>query len=62
LLHGERERLLIYLVAILGLALLTVLIADTSPARIAVRLVALALVTGLLVGGWQYWRQKHPPS
>jgi hypothetical protein len=62
LLHGERERLLIYLVAVLGLALLTVLIADTSPARMAVRLVALALVTGLLVSGWQYWQQKHPPS
>jgi len=30
LLQGERERLLIYLAALLGLALLTVLIADTS--------------------------------
>ncbi len=62
LLHGERERLLIYLVTFLGLALLTVLIADTSPARMAVRIAALALVAALLAGGWRYWQQKRPPT
>lgn len=61
LLQGERERLLIYLILLLGLALLAVLIADTSLTWIAVRLVALVLTAGLLAGGWQYW-QQHPPS
>ena len=60
LLQGERERALIYLVAGLGVALLVVLIADTNPARMAIRLVLLALVIGGAWAGWRSWQQSRP--
>jgi hypothetical protein len=61
LLQGERERLTVYLIAGLGVALLAVLIADTSPARMFIRLLALAVVAGLLLAGWQSWLRSRLP-
>jgi hypothetical protein len=61
LLQGERERILIYLVGLLGLALLAVLVADTSLTRMAIRLVALAVVIGLVWGGWRTWLHSRLP-
>jgi hypothetical protein len=61
LLQGERERFLIYLVSLLGLALLAVLIADTSLTRMAIRLAALAVAVGIVWGGWQAWLRGHLP-
>jgi hypothetical protein len=61
LLQGERERVLIYLVVLLGLALLAVLIADTSLTRMVIRLIALAVVAGIVWGGWQTWLRSRLP-
>lgn len=61
LLQGERERVLIYLVALLGMALLAVLIADTSLTRMVIRLVALAVVAGIVRYSWQRWLRSHLP-
>ncbi len=60
LLHGERERLLIYLVGLIGLAVLAVLVADTNLARVAVRLVALLIAAGIGWGAWQVRRSRLP--
>jgi hypothetical protein len=59
--QGERERALFYLVALLGLALLAVLIADTSLTRMAIRLIVLAVVAGIVWGGWQTWLRSRLP-
>ncbi len=62
LLQGERERLLVGLIALVGLALLVVLVADTDPLRLAIRLAALIVIA--LVGwwGWRRWsRQRAAP-
>jgi hypothetical protein len=61
MLQTERERLLIYVVALIGLLILAVLIADTSLTRIAIRLVALVLTAGLLWGGWLVWLRRRIP-
>jgi hypothetical protein len=61
LLQGERERFLIYLVGLLGIALLTVLVVDTSLSRMAIRLVALAVVAGVVWGGWRRWLRTRVP-
>ncbi len=58
LLLGERERLLILVVALLGLAGLVVLVADTDPMLMLVRLLALALLGG---GLWLIYRRWQPP-
>jgi hypothetical protein len=60
LLHTERARLLIYLVALIGLAGLAVLIADTSLAQIVVRLLGLAAAAGLVWGVWWVSQQRRP--
>lgn len=61
LLQGERERLLVGLIALVGLALLVVLVADTDPLRLAVRLAALIVIA--LVGwwGWRRWSRRSAP-
>jgi hypothetical protein len=59
--QGERERVLIYLVALLGSALLAVLIADTSLTRMVIRLIVLAVVAGIVWGGWQTWLRSRLP-
>jgi hypothetical protein len=62
LLQGERDRLLIYLIAALGLAILAVLVADTNLGRVAIRLLALAVVVGLVWIGWQVWLRARSPD
>jgi len=59
LLLGERERLLILIVGLLGLAGLVVLVADTDPRLMLVRLLALALLGG---GLWLLYRRWQPPQ
>ncbi|NDJ76640.1 MAG: hypothetical protein GYB65_10310 [Chloroflexi bacterium] len=61
LLQSERERFLVYLVAMLGLAMLAVLVADTSLTRVAVRLLALIFVAGVVWTAWQTWLQTRLP-
>ena len=61
LLQGERMRFLIYLVTLLGLALLAVLVADTNLPRMAIRLIALAVMTGIVWYGWQRWLRARLP-
>lgn len=51
--QSERQRLLLYLIAGLGAALLIVLIVDSDPAAVLVRLVALAVAGGLFWVAWQ---------
>ncbi|MBN1679634.1 MAG: hypothetical protein JW966_05030 [Anaerolineae bacterium] len=53
LLQGERERLLVYLVAGLGLVITAVLIADTRPALIMVRVIAVLIMAVIVWAGWQ---------
>jgi hypothetical protein len=45
----------------LGLSLLAVLIADTSLTRVAIRLVALAVVAGIVWLAWQSWLRARLP-
>jgi len=59
LLQSERQRLLVYVMALVGLLILAVLVADTSLTRIAVRLLALVLAGGLLWGGWVMWLRER---
>ncbi len=61
LLNSERERVLIYLVALLGFALLAVLVADTDPVQMLIRLVALVVVAGLVWVAWQRWLRARLP-
>ncbi|MBI5961260.1 MAG: hypothetical protein HY866_21155 [Chloroflexi bacterium] len=61
LLQTERERLLIYLVTLIGLAGLVVLIVDTSPAQMAVRLLALGIAVGLIWGLWRFGQRRRAP-
>jgi hypothetical protein len=58
LLRGEQTRWLFYLLAALGIALLTVLIADTNVLRMIVRVLALAAVTGAVWYGWQQYQRR----
>ncbi|MBP8973528.1 MAG: hypothetical protein KBH93_06595 [Anaerolineae bacterium] len=64
LLQGERERLLVGLIALVGLALLVVLVADTDPLRLAIRLVALIILALAGWWGWRRWsrRSASPPE
>ncbi|NLX11579.1 MAG: hypothetical protein GXY36_18185 [Chloroflexi bacterium] len=61
LLQGERERLLVYLIAALGLAVVAVLIADTDLVLVLIRLLALAVVGGLVWFAWQRWLRERLP-
>ncbi|GAB4425359.1 MAG: hypothetical protein Kow00106_22000 [Anaerolineae bacterium] len=54
LLQNERERLLMGLIALIGLALLVVLIVDTDPVRLVLRL---AVLTALALAGWWGWQR-----
>lgn len=56
--RSEHERLLLYLVAGLGLAILAVLVADTSLTLLLIRLVILGLAAGVI--GW-VWRRRQLP-
>ena len=64
LLQGERERLLVGLIALVGLALLVVLVADTDPLRLAIRLAALVVIALAGWWGWRRWsrRSASPPD
>lgn len=59
LLQHERERWLSLLIGGLGLALLAVLVIDTDPVRVAVRLLALLVVAAL---AWGVWRKLRLPD
>jgi hypothetical protein len=61
LLQSERERVLIYLVALLGLAVVAVLVADTSLTRMGMRLLALAAVVAGVGFAWQRWLRSRVP-
>ncbi|MBI5959664.1 MAG: hypothetical protein HY866_13060, partial [Chloroflexi bacterium] len=61
LLQTERERLLIYLVTLIGLAGLVVLIVDTSLAQMGVRLLALGIAVGLIWGLWRFGQRRRAP-
>jgi len=53
--HVQRAlRLLTYLVALIGLCLVAVLVADTHPARVLVRLVALIVVAAIVWAAWRF--------
>ncbi|MBN2304734.1 MAG: hypothetical protein JXQ72_09670, partial [Anaerolineae bacterium] len=62
LLYNERQRLLTVLVALLGLALLVVLLVDTNPVLMVARLVALLLVAGSVWFGMRRWLGSGPPG
>lgn len=57
LLQNERERLLMGMIALIGLALVGVLVVDTDPARLALRLAALLLLVLAGVWGW-FWSRR----
>jgi hypothetical protein len=59
LVHGERERMLVYVVAGLGLALIALLLVDLDPGLMLVRLMALFAVLGGVWLGWQIWQQRR---
>lgn len=59
LLQGERERLMVYLMAAFGMAILAVLVADTKPGNVLVRLLALMIVAAAVWFGWQRWQRSH---
>lgn len=61
LLQGERERMLVYVVGVLGLAMLAVMVADASLARMGLHLLALVIVAGLVFGAWQFWLRRRVP-
>jgi hypothetical protein len=61
LLQGERERLLVYMIAAFGLAILAVLVADTNLGNVLVRLLALVIVAAAVWIGWQRWLRSHMP-
>ncbi len=61
LLQGERDRFLIYLIAVVGVALLVVLLAATNPVLIAVRVVLLALAAGAVWVTWRRWQRAQSP-
>jgi hypothetical protein len=61
LLQSERERLLFYAILGLGVAALTVLIADASLARMGARLLALVIVAGVVWIGWRVWLRARVP-
>ena len=54
LLQNERERLLMGLIAVIGLALIAVLVVDTNPVRLVLRLLVLI---ALALAGWWGWRR-----
>lgn len=62
MIQGERLRLLIYLAVVIGLGVLTVLIADTSPQRIMARVIGLLLVIALAWVGWLALYRKRKAS
>ncbi len=58
--HVQRAlRLMAYLIALIGLAIVAVLVADTHPARILVRLAALIVVAVIV---WVAWRFGPAPG
>ncbi len=59
LLQSERERLLAYLLAALGLALVVLLLADTDPILMLVRVVLLVLVAGGIALAWRRWQGRQ---
>lgn len=61
LLQSERDRLLAYLLAAIGVALVVLLIADTDPVLMLVRLVLLALVAGGIALAWRRRQGKQSP-
>lgn len=61
LLQGERERLLVYMIAAFGIMILAVLIADTDLGNVLVRLLALIIVAAAVWIGWQRWLRSRLP-
>jgi hypothetical protein len=62
LLQNERERLLMGLIALIGLALLAVLIVDTDPVRLVLRLAVLTVLALAGWWGWQRWSRRGEKS
>ena len=61
LMQSERERTLVYLVGVLGLAILAVLVTDASLSQMALHLLALIVVMGLVFAAWQFWLRRRMP-
>jgi hypothetical protein len=61
ILQGERERLLVYMIAVFGVAILAVLVADTNVGNVLVRLLALVIIGAAVWIGWQRWLRSHVP-
>jgi len=61
LLQGERERILVYLVGVLGLAILAVLVADANLSQVGLHLLALVIVAALVFAAWQFWLRRRFP-
>lgn len=62
LLQSERERMLAYLVAGIGVAVIVLLLADRDPVLMLVRIVLLALVAGGIALAWRRWQSKQEPE
>lgn len=62
LLQSERERLLAYLLAGIGLALIVLLLADRDPVLMLVRIVLLLLVAGGIALAWRRWQRRQAPE
>jgi len=58
-LRSERERLLVYVVALIGLGLLLVQLAGTDPVRLAILLAGLVVVGVIGWWGLRFWAQRH---
>ena len=54
--------LMTYLIALIGLAIVALLVADTHPARVIVRLLALGVVAALVWAAWRFGPLRHAPD
>lgn len=61
LLQSERDRLLAYMLAAIGVAVVVLLIADTDPVLMLVRIALLALVAGGVALAWRRWQGRQSP-
>ncbi len=56
--QSEHTQLFTYLAALLGVAILVMLIADSNLSRVAIRLLVLALLAVVGGGGWWFLQRR----